>query len=278
MTTFQSVPLAEALVRDRLYATFMFTSLGIPMLWEGMELSAPRGWMNDGEKLSYRPVEWSLASSARGQTHYRYYHALIEQRTHNPALTSGAYQILQRNDAQKVMAWKLADPGSGSVVVAVANLSGVDRTMSSIVWPGNGTWYDIFDQSTLEVSDSLLASITLAPYTARVFANRNDSALGILSDEAVTPPPVPAVFHLAQNFPNPFNATTQFVVDIARAEVITLGIYNVLGEEIDRITTGRLEPGVHTFSWDAGTRPSGVYLYRLSSAGFQSSGKMILLR
>ncbi len=278
MTTFHSVPLAEALVRDRLYATFMFTSLGIPMLWEGMEISTSRGWTNDSEKLSYRPVDWSLAPTARGQTHYRYYRSLIQQRTHNPALTSGAYQILQRNDAQKVMAWKIDDQASGSVVVTVANLSGADQTMSNIAWPGNGTWYDVFDQSTLAVSDSLLGSISLPPYTARVFTNRSDSALGIMTGVADEPSILPSAFHLAQNYPNPFNSTTQFVVDVARAGELTLGIYNILGEEIDRITTGRLEPGTHTFSWDASVHPSGVYLYRLSSAFFQASGKMILLR
>ncbi|MFQ5584764.1 MAG: hypothetical protein ACE5GL_10050, partial [Calditrichia bacterium] len=77
MTTFQGVPTDVAVKRDKLYATFMFTSLGIPMLWQGEEFSAPRGWMNDNEKLSYRPLEWNFLSTPRGKAHFDYFKKLI---------------------------------------------------------------------------------------------------------------------------------------------------------------------------------------------------------
>lgn len=279
MTHFQGVPLAEALVRDRLYATFMFTSLGIPMLWEGMEMSAPRGWTSDGEKLSYRPVEFSLLPTTRGQTHFAYYRALVRQRRLNPALTSGSYEVLRSDVAQKVLAWKMADAGSGSVVTVVANLSGSVRTETAMPWPGSGTWYDVFDQSTLTVADSVVDTLVLPAYTARVFANRSDSDLGITAVGApAAPAALPDAYRLAQNYPNPFNSTTVFRVDVPRAGEVVLGVYNILGEEIGRVVAATLQPGRYTFSWDAGTLPSGVYFYRLSAGAFQSSGKMILLR
>lgn len=278
MTTFQGDPLNVAIARDKLYAAFMFTSLGIPMLWQGMEFSAPRGWQNDGEKLSYRPLEWSLYPTARGQSHYRHYRSLAMQRRHNPALTHGVYEPLMQSGAEKVIAWDLFDTSTGATVVVVANMSAVERTPANIPWPGTGVWYDIFDQSQLLVADSLLPSLSVPAFTAKIYANRSDSALGIVTARAEEAAFVPGEFRVAQNYPNPFNATTHFLVDLPRAEELTLTVYDILGREVGKIATGRMQPGTHAIAWNAGDHPSGVYLYRITSASFRSGGKMILLR
>ncbi|MGA9117604.1 MAG: alpha-amylase family glycosyl hydrolase [Bacteroidota bacterium] len=285
MTTFQGVPLPEALVRDRLYAVFMFTSLGIPMLWEGMELSAPRGWQNDGQKLSYRPVEWNLRPTARGQEHLGYYRSLIRQRTLNPALTRGTLRKLFRYNAEKVLVWGLEDTVSGARVMAVANLSGFQRTVAGVPWLAPGAWYDIWTQALFQVSSVPLDTMTLAPYTARVYSTLSDSILLPVAQDRAALPREPA---LRQNYPNPFNPSTTILFDIAAAGGVKLEVFTVAGRRVRTLRDGAFPAGRFAAVWD-GTNDagepvsSGVYIYRLTAEGGGGSpavltNRMVLLR
>jgi predicted acyl esterase len=92
---------------------------------------------------------------------------------------------------------------------------------------------------------------------------------------------------LLQNYPNPFNsATTIAAVIPSGGGRATLAIFNVLGEEVDRIIDADLEPGRHAFRWDASARPTGVYFARLTVASRGATGaggahavkKLLLMR
>ncbi len=69
---------------------------------------------------------------------------------------------------------------------------------------------------------------------------------------------------LLQNYPNPFNGTTAIAAIIPAAGRATLSIYNVIGQEVDRLIDGDIGPGRHAFRWDASGHPTGVYFVRLS--------------
>jgi hypothetical protein len=67
-----------------------------------------------------------------------------------------------------------------------------------------------------------------------------------------------------QNYPNPFNLTTTITVQINRATHVQLSVFNILGQEINRLAEGFLESGIHRFYWNGKTSnnvvsPSGVY-------------------
>ncbi len=90
-------------------------------------------------------------------------------------------------------------------------------------------------------------------------------------------------FKLYNNFPNPFNPTTQILFDIEQPATVNLLIYNALGQKIKTLYSGQANTGRHRISWDGtnsrGTQvASGVYYYRLQSGNFVSTKKMILLR
>ncbi len=65
--------------------------------------------------------------------------------------------------------------------------------------------------------------------------------------------PMPKQFTLHQNYPNPFNPTTHIKFEVARAGVVSLEIYNMLGQKIRTLISGEyLEPGVYDdLVWDA---------------------------
>ncbi|MBK6766009.1 MAG: T9SS type A sorting domain-containing protein [bacterium] len=91
--------------------------------------------------------------------------------------------------------------------------------------------------------------------------------------------PLPQQFALEQNFPNPFNPSTQIRFDVAETALTTLRVYNVLGQEIIAPISGqRVEAGQHIVNVDMSGLPSGVYLYRLESGSFVETKKMVLMK
>ncbi len=85
-------------------------------------------------------------------------------------------------------------------------------------------------------------------------------------------------FELRQNYPNPFNpvTTVQWIQpEMAKAEI---SIYNLKGERVMQEDLGLRGPGSHTFTWNAASLPSGVYVYTLSSGEWQATRKAVLLK
>ena len=83
---------------------------------------------------------------------------------------------------------------------------------------------------------------------------------------------------LFSNHPNPFYQTTTIELNLPKADYVTLNIYNVLGEEVATLHSGRMLPGQHLIEWNASHLPSGIYVYQLKTEGCVRAGKMILLK
>lgn len=87
---------------------------------------------------------------------------------------------------------------------------------------------------------------------------------------------VPDAFALNQNYPNPFNPSTQISFDIPEAsELVTLSVYNILGQNINKLVSGSMNAGRYTQEWDATDElgspvASGIYFYELRSSNFVS--------
>ena len=94
----------------------------------------------------------------------------------------------------------------------------------------------------------------------------------------------PVEFRLFQNYPNPFNPSTiiKFSLPVALSGVegslVTLKIYNALGEEVAVLLDDELTIGTYTVEWNAAGLPSGVYFYQLQSGSFIETKKMILMK
>lgn len=96
--------------------------------------------------------------------------------------------------------------------------------------------------------------------------------------------PLPGQFVLRQNYPNPFNGSTTILVDASTDAAVELSIYNLLGQRVKRLYTGKARVGTNTFQWtnaldDAGNPvAAGVYLCRLNAPGSISSQKILYIR
>jgi hypothetical protein len=89
---------------------------------------------------------------------------------------------------------------------------------------------------------------------------------------------MPTSFQLSQNFPNPFNPTTNIRFTLPEASNVQLKVFNALGEEVANLTSDLFEAGVHNIAFDASNLISGVYFYKLEANNFVQVRKMMLLK
>jgi len=93
----------------------------------------------------------------------------------------------------------------------------------------------------------------------------------------------PGVNTLAQNYPNPFNPSTTIEYGLRTRAHVALKIYSVSGHLVRVLVNEVRDAGGHQVRWDgtnnAGQQvASGVYFYRLQTAGFTQTKKMVLLK
>jgi hypothetical protein len=86
-------------------------------------------------------------------------------------------------------------------------------------------------------------------------------------------------FALLDNYPNPFNPSTQISFDLPAMYHVTLKVFNSLGQQVATVVNGQLyEQGRHTLTFDGSQLASGIYFYTLSAGPYFASHKMVLLK
>ncbi|NWG28355.1 MAG: T9SS type A sorting domain-containing protein [Ignavibacteriaceae bacterium] len=88
---------------------------------------------------------------------------------------------------------------------------------------------------------------------------------------------------LEQNFPNPFNSSTQIKFVIPNTSLVTIKVYNLLGKEITVLLNQELPHGSYTINWEARDEknyslPSGIYFIKLNAGSFSKTIKAVLLK
>jgi hypothetical protein len=89
---------------------------------------------------------------------------------------------------------------------------------------------------------------------------------------------VPAAYTLSQNFPNPFNPSTNIKFDLPKNEYVTLRIYDILGNEVKTLVDGDHKAGQYNIAFDGTGLSSGIYFYTLRTNSFTETKKMMLVK
>ena len=89
---------------------------------------------------------------------------------------------------------------------------------------------------------------------------------------------VPEEFTLQQNYPNPFNPSTTITYQVARAGLVSLRVYNLLGQEVTTLVNEAKTPGTYRITWNAEGVPSGAYFYKMDGGSFTATKRMVLLK
>jgi glucose/arabinose dehydrogenase len=88
----------------------------------------------------------------------------------------------------------------------------------------------------------------------------------------------PAVFKLDQNYPNPFNPETKLRFALYKTPLVTLKIYDCLGNEVTELVNREMTEGTHEISWNASEYSCGVYFCRLTAGELTDEKKLVLLK
>src|SRR4030095_12464856 len=88
----------------------------------------------------------------------------------------------------------------------------------------------------------------------------------------------PTEFNLSQNYPNPFNPTTKIEFSLPQRTMVTIKVYNILGQLIKTALNEFKEPGKYSVTFDGSSLASGVYFYSIETDMFTKTRKMILLK
>jgi len=95
-----------------------------------------------------------------------------------------------------------------------------------------------------------------------------------ITDEVIAP----EKFELGNNYPNPFNPTTNIKLTIAKQTNVTLTVYDLMGKQVREMNWDNMDAGYHTVNFDAHGLATGVYIYTLKAGNFVDTKKMILLK
>jgi hypothetical protein len=163
-------------------------------------------------------------------------------------------------------------------VVVVGNFD-VTAITTTGDFPQLGTWYDYFEGSEYEVTDSEQA-IKLEPGEFKVYTTKQFDApeMGIATSTEELPSEGPESFKLYNNYPNPFNPSTNIKFDVAKTGVVKLEVFDILGRKVATLFDGKKSVGTHTLTFDASSLSSGVYFTRFTAGNTVQVQKMTLLK
>ncbi|RMF57201.1 MAG: T9SS C-terminal target domain-containing protein [Calditrichaeota bacterium] len=193
--------------------------------------------------------------------------------------------------------------GDLEVSIKVASKAGIDPNRVSLIYASSDGNFDKEVSMAQGTEPHAFTAAIPGPLTGTVhfYFRAADSSNTVAlhpfdapdSSFSFTPNPVSVVgdentvpdrFRLAQNYPNPFNPTTRIEFDLPTASVVSLVIYNVLGQQVAVLAREQRFPaGRHALTWDGKDASGkvvagGLYFYQLRAGTFRQVKKMVFVR
>ncbi len=139
----------------------------------------------------------------------------------------------------------------------------------------NDQWNEVNFQMPENIRFTSLQSVE-----KNIYAGAYDNGIWMYSSSPTATDGIenPVVYKLSQNYPNPFNPSTTISYQITSAGNVEIKIYDVLGKEIMTLVNENKSAGKHNITFDASSLTSGVYFYRIITANFSETRKMLLLK
>ena len=115
-----------------------------------------------------------------------------------------------------------------------------------------------------------------------------EAAVVILESDVTTsvansPASAPIAFWLAQNYPNPLqasasNATTMIEFELAKPSHVTVTLYDLSGREVGKLLDRQMAAGKWRVPFDGKGLSAGAYFYQLKAGNFSATKKMIVVQ
>jgi N-acetylneuraminic acid mutarotase len=204
------------------------------------------------------------------------------------------------NNTMVLLSNGLERPRAGGAAVLLQNkifiIGGFDETNSALssvlflrvgggsseIEDGPGLNYARRDPIAVNYFDSIyvFGGIDVNGHNVSSVEMYSNAATTVVNKENIT---TPTQFILDNNYPNPFNPSTQIRFEVAKQSRISIDIFSILGRHIKNLTSKMYDPGKYSLTWNGTDTQgelvsSGIYIYMLSSNYFSESKKMVLLK
>ncbi len=89
---------------------------------------------------------------------------------------------------------------------------------------------------------------------------------------------IPMEYKLYNNYPNPFNPSTNINFDLPKSDFINLILYDISGKEVLKLINETLPAGSYKYILNAGNLTSGAYFVKFRSKTYNSAIKIVLIK
>lgn len=165
--------------------------------------------------------------------------------------------------------WKTATELQNYGFEVLRNTDGVWNAIGFV--PGAGTSNAPREYSYI---DGVEPQWTTASYRLRQIDRDGSETLTDIVEVVVTA----SRYALAQNWPNPFNPSTNITFSLAERQPVSLAVYDISGRLITVLADGEYPAGTHTVIFNAPDIPSGTYLYSLRAGEHVFTRSLLLAR
>lgn len=140
-----------------------------------------------------------------------------------------------------------------------------------------------YTDATVMIGNTYYYRLSTSDFSGNESTFSGEISLVVTSVKASDLTVIPDDFVLTQNYPNPFNPSTEISFGVPREEFVRVVVYNVLGKHVRTLAEGTFAPGHYKLIWEAnddlGNKVGpGLYLYRLESASFRMTKKMMMIK
>jgi len=97
---------------------------------------------------------------------------------------------------------------------------------------------------------------------------------GYITTSLVTPNAIA----ISDAYPNPFNPSTSFDINVGQSGNVSVMVYNVNGQVVDMVHEGPMDAGVYSMTWNASDLSSGMYIIKANNADVTVSQKVMLIK
>jgi hypothetical protein len=143
-----------------------------------------------------------------------------------------------------------------------------DGQFSSYLTEGNTTTIIIVNPANDNLfttsGDFTIESVIVSDFTG---SSKLSASINMLKD-----------YRISAAYPNPFNPTTQMSLTLNTTADVSVQVFNMNGQLVDVIASGKMAKGNYSFTWDATSAPSGVYFIQTEVGTEVHSQKIMLVK
>jgi hypothetical protein len=139
---------------------------------------------------------------------------------------------------------------------------------------GNNHIENINDANPTDTIASQFGSIDPVFFDAWDYTNHIPAVPNAIEGKTGTP----LTYKLEQNYPNPFNPSTKINYEIKQNGIVTIKVFNVLGQVVSTLINEKQDAGKHSVTFDASKLSTGLYFYQITAGSYVDTKKMILLK